>query len=455
MVSAASDSTAGTFRFESFTFDTHAVATRIVSAAQTPDGNLWFATSYGLQRFDGRWVKSYSHDQGATSLSDDFVLDLVVDDDGLLWIATSNGLNQLDPKTDVFTRFFHDPEDPASLPSSQINAVTLDTQNDIWAATEDGLARYDRKTSAFEVLQHSDEDQSTLSGKELTHVVAGPDGAIWVVARERGLNLVSPIDRRVTRMLANATEGPKSNSINSIAVENNGNVWIGHGDGGVSRYDVTERKFSHPLTEDPGLAAADVSSIHIDDSSQAWFGTMNHGIFNKDLRSDSGLVHIEATTVDPDGIRPDQITDIYEDLSGNLWFTTLGNGAYLLRESYRKSNTLTQFSSNWNRLAENFVWGIHEDRQSRLWIGTNSQGLQMLDLKNRTSQLFRHDPNDDKSLSNNMVLNILETADGNIWATTRRGLNRFEPSTGTFERTFSWPLHIWQTSTKIAEVTCG
>ena len=68
-------------------------------------GFLWIATQEGLNRYDGYSVKSYEHiSSDPNTLSNDFVLSLLVDSGGQLWVGTASGVNRYDPIRDSFVR---------------------------------------------------------------------------------------------------------------------------------------------------------------------------------------------------------------------------------------------------------------------------------------------------------------------------------------------------------------
>src|SRR5262249_25231113 len=63
----------------------------ILDIAQTPDGYLWLATGFGLQRFDGVRAVPWQSPHGQ-SLPSNNVRKLFAASDGTLWIGTTNGL---------------------------------------------------------------------------------------------------------------------------------------------------------------------------------------------------------------------------------------------------------------------------------------------------------------------------------------------------------------------------
>ena len=73
----------------------------IASMVEDKKGNMWFGTSSGLSRFDGKTFQCFSTKDGLTNNS---VWSILEDKSGDLWIDTRNtGLSRYDGKT--ITRF--------------------------------------------------------------------------------------------------------------------------------------------------------------------------------------------------------------------------------------------------------------------------------------------------------------------------------------------------------------
>jgi len=80
----------------------------VSSIVQDMEGFMWFATSDGLNKFDGYQVKVYHYDpDDQYSIADNAVLQLVEDEQGNFWVGTSTkGLLLFDKKLE---RFYHVP----------------------------------------------------------------------------------------------------------------------------------------------------------------------------------------------------------------------------------------------------------------------------------------------------------------------------------------------------------
>ena len=84
-------------------------------------GFMWFGTLDGLNRYDGYKMKVFKHAlTDPNSLSDNKIRTVYEDRAGTLWIGTwSGGLNRYERESETFTRYQHDPNDPASLSSDK------------------------------------------------------------------------------------------------------------------------------------------------------------------------------------------------------------------------------------------------------------------------------------------------------------------------------------------------
>ena len=92
---------------------------------QDSRGFMWFGTEDGLNKYNGYNFIVYKNDpKKNTSLSDNYVNDIVEDANGDLWIATlDGGLNKYDRRKDQFIRFQHDPKNPNSIGDNFVTCV--------------------------------------------------------------------------------------------------------------------------------------------------------------------------------------------------------------------------------------------------------------------------------------------------------------------------------------------
>jgi ligand-binding sensor domain-containing protein/signal transduction histidine kinase len=131
-------------RWQHFASDPHNPASPASATlgplVQTRNGDVWFGTSEGLNRFERATGTISRLTSELPALQGQRVRALWEDDWGRLWIGTHNqGLwiyNPVDGSQQVVRR-------EEGLPSNTVASLTEDEQGNIWAATPSGLARID------------------------------------------------------------------------------------------------------------------------------------------------------------------------------------------------------------------------------------------------------------------------------------------------------------------------
>ena len=156
---------------------------------------IWAATEGGLARYapDGTWTV---FSRATSELEADVIWSLADADGGRLWVGTyDGGLSRLDPATGRADTWRHDPDDPASLPSDAITAVTPSavTPGVVWVGTYDGgLARLVPSTGRVTRIGRAD----GLPGLSIKSILEEPSGRLWV-GTDAGLVRYDPATREL------------------------------------------------------------------------------------------------------------------------------------------------------------------------------------------------------------------------------------------------------------------
>ena len=80
-------------------------------------------------------------------LSQNTIFDITQDKQGNMWFATYDGLNKYDGYD--FTVYQYDEQNPYSIGCSIIRACTIDSQGRLWVGTQEGLSLYDAEQDKF------------------------------------------------------------------------------------------------------------------------------------------------------------------------------------------------------------------------------------------------------------------------------------------------------------------
>ena len=108
--------------------------TRVAWVVQDHLGFIWFATQYGLNRYDGYRSKVFKHEPGRSdSLGCEYIRSLFVDHSGVLWIGCERFLEKFEPLTETFAHYRIDTQGPGSLPTT-IERISEDHAGRLWLA---------------------------------------------------------------------------------------------------------------------------------------------------------------------------------------------------------------------------------------------------------------------------------------------------------------------------------
>jgi len=156
-----------------------------------------------------------------------------------------------------------------------------------------------------------------------------------------------------------------------ILEDRKGNIWFSTFDG-VFKYDGKEF-FKVPSS----ISQARFFSVLEDSEGILWFGTIGEGVFKFDGYDFENITN-------RDGLASNEITSIYEDDNGDIWFG--GNGGFSIFDGQSFKNFILEKDqivedpnvkpkiiptpTDFNNRSINEVNSITEDRNGLFWIAT-------------------------------------------------------------------------------------
>jgi ligand-binding sensor domain-containing protein len=304
----------------------------------------------GLARYDpatNAWDAAFHVDLSAAK-NDDFkalpsenIVDLELATDGVLWIAA-----------ELFNIYDQSQcEDPKDCPS----------EDGYWVLAGGGLAAFDG--SAWRVFR-STEGSGTCYGNVITDLEPDVDGRMWVATIGKGVLLMEPdIGRRKPGCTSQvgyfkprsgstqySTVGLRGNSVWTVAVDEQGRVWMANGQGydtglGIAilthhdTFDDSSNSSTPWISDDewqfvdfdgaPGKTDVLVTALDVSQADARYFGT-------KDMVSGDGAglrryeedgTHWWTMTTAADGLPSNQISYVRNDpTTGELWFALRKRG---------------------------------------------------------------------------------------------------------------------------------
>ncbi|NUM80887.1 hypothetical protein HUU42_08785 [bacterium] len=386
------------------------------------DGYMWIGTSSGLNRFDAATgkFKRYSIEVPPSSgVTNPAVSSIIQDKKGMLWIGTiRGGLARLDPTTDNFIYYRHDPTQPSSLIHDLVTALEIDGAGSLWIATYGGLDRYDEITNSFVHFVPDRDNPNSLQSERLFSLRADAFGRLWVGSLEC-LSVKYPGSDRFDHF-SNEPMNPRSlsdNTIWSILIDRAGTLWVGS-HRGLNRWDPFLRKFPHITTGTDALTHNDVRAITIDTSGALWIGTSGGGInrFEKDRRT--------VFTSDPKtGLSNDYIMAMLTTRNGTVWVATQ-NGLNRWDSARGKFIRYLNDPSDNFSLSGNLLSSLIEDDQGNVWVGTDAQGLNRLNADGTWTR-FEYSESDSFGIISNNIHSLAADSSGFVWIGTNRGITRW------------------------------
>jgi ligand-binding sensor domain-containing protein/signal transduction histidine kinase len=369
--------------------------TQIRAVCEDPDGNLIVGT-LGAGVFWFQPDGHYRHISTAEGLSSDLVLSLCLDNEGNLWVGTDGGgLDRIKKK--LFSS-------PQNFYPWAIQSVSEDGSGGLWAAiTSAGAARWQsNSTRVFPVGQ---------SG-EAWSILVDHQQRVWVGTRPAGLFLF-----QTNHFLPASGAGILGPEIFALFESRKGQLWAGTGNG-LGRWDGQSWKL---FTTSDGLSENTVNAIAEDATGNLWIGTENGGVnyFNGEK-----FVSYQVTN----GLPGNDISCLYLDSDGVLWAGTSGHGlARYVKGEWQRFSTS-------DGLASNHIGYIIGDDEGNLWIGSN-RGLMRIERKLLASgepffsRVFgRNDGMPTRECSSGSQPAAIRTRDGKLMFPTTKGLVSIAPS---------------------------
>jgi len=272
------------------------------------------------------------------------------DKQGFVWIGATSGAYRFDGQE--FTILpVHD-----SILNRSITAIYEDSKNTLWFGFEDGNIL---KSDRFQVTAFK--QKSELPQSKITAIVEDQGNNLWVGTYGEGL-YVSQEDNFIQ---ITAETGLSDDYIYTIVPDKNENVWTGT-DNGIS---VCSIKDGHPsiriISVNEGLPDFIVRSLKMDEDGKVWAGMDDKGISCYDPKQDKFEVITGMNTWNRGSVN-----DISK-IGGLLWIAASASG---LIEYNPASGNLKSLSSS-EGLNINRINSMLNDYEGNTWLISNKEIL--------------------------------------------------------------------------------
>ncbi len=256
------------------------------------EGNVWAATSGGLDRFRELPFTTISEKEG---LSSNATQSVIAAKDGSVWIGAQRGLTRWkNGQTTVFVK-------ATGLPDDMLQSLYQDDGGRIWVSTPHGLAYY-QDGRFVHVTGEGSGEVHFMTGDKAGNLWLSEDHGLWHL---REGHLVEQIPW---------SELGHDEHASVIATDREQvGLWLGYSGGGVSYF--KDRRVRASYTASNGLADGNVAGLQLDGDGALWAATEGGGV----SRLKDG--HI-ATLTSRNGLPCDKIHWTIEDDDKSFWLYT-------------------------------------------------------------------------------------------------------------------------------------
>ncbi len=323
------------------------------------------------------------------------------DEDSAYWFFTGEGyIESYNPDTGKTARTGHR-VNPAIGNLKDIEDNVL-FEDGLWIATAYGLIKYDLSTKKTILYTQN----NGLSSNSIQSILLDREDNLWFGTNGTGVDMLIP------GKITNYTERnglPHQSTANTLETAD-GSIWFSC-DKGVARLypNGTIRNYT---TKD-GLTNEHTWALSLDSKGDVWVGCLYGEIFRFD-----GTRFVNML---PEGVKkdPSYITEIFLDSQNNLWVPRYEE---LLRFSNGKVKII-----NFDEATA--IYEIIEDHEGNLWCASGDLGLLKLNSEGNIIAQFKQD----SQLFTSNVVDLIQYDDHTLWcATYGEGIIVFDMDQGKY-----------------------
>ena len=296
------------------------------------------------------------------------------------------------------------------LSQSTVETIYQDSKGYIWIGTNDGLDRYNGYD--FKYYKHDKDDDNSIANNYIVDIIEDKDGYIWV-STINGLSRIN-VEKDEIKNYYTENANLSDNNLWQILYTKENKLLVSTING-LNIYDEKSDTFKRILQSE--LPSQFIYSLNEDSNGDIWVGT------------DKGLVQLDndlkVIKSYEDTIGESEVYNVYDDLRGNLWVCTLGDGLFRI-DLNDKSVKNYRTSSNSSSIISNTIRDAINDAQGNLWLATD-KGLCSFEYKTDRFTAYSKKSYERNTLVDNLIFCLYKDRSGTIWAGTYNGISIFNP----------------------------
>ena len=380
----------------------------IFDIAQDEQGNMWFATYDGLNKYNGYDFTVYQHnEENPKSIGNNIIRACTVDSQGRLWIGTEKGLSLYDAAQDMFYNFTREEKgkDPAINAIVEINEKLLL----LFSNKNENLFSFDTETRQFTQCPFYPMLPSispTSISRQGDYIYIGSFNGVFAYSISKNkLENIAPDRLQGKQILSILRQSPIC-------------LWVGTEGSGLFKINLQTQEITN-YTNIPGkknsISSNYIRSLTLDSQNTLWVGTINAlNIYNE---KDDSFERYTSDLQQSGSLSQTSVRNIFMDSQGGMWLGTYYGGANYYHPLKNRFYNM-QYVAKENSLNCNTIGCITEDSRQGLWIGTNSGGVNHYNPK---TQRFTHYTQKEGLASNDIKSIYIDNTQNLIYIGTHTG----------------------------------
>ncbi len=443
-------------------------------------GLLWFATSDGLNKYDGYEFTVYREDpEIPNSLAGNLVVELYEDSQGNLWIGTEKALNLYNRDADNFESFYFDADNNQAFYNGVLSIYEDHSGRLILGKAYHGLTYFDRDEHTFTPM-FSDQDSSAVMNFAIFDIMEDSQNRLWFSYGRNfgvadGINRVSEDRSETVDMNDSLKQFTGKDRFSLFFFKDRENrLFLNSYDGVSFMMELGENEFKHY----PILDGAEIFRMTEDSNGDLWYVTSNNGLLRYDPVTGETTQYVNNPQ-EENSISSNFLLSIIIDASGVFWIGSSNSGINKCdpvkepmttikiadKENPSQSQTIACFAKSYTYPGK--IWvaaitsvnlydpktrqikpinipiklknglnirSITETDDNVLWIGTWGDGLLRYDLIGKKVEQFGNSYKDANFLTSGFIRFILNDENKYLWIATQNGLNQFNVKTNENQR---------------------